>query len=44
VAALYRNILRLKLDVETIVPFHGMRTVDPSEVTRGATGASLRQQ
>jgi glyoxylase-like metal-dependent hydrolase (beta-lactamase superfamily II) len=43
-AALYRNILRLKLDVQTIVPFHGMRTVDPSEVTRGATGASRRQQ
>jgi glyoxylase-like metal-dependent hydrolase (beta-lactamase superfamily II) len=33
-AALYDNIHRLKLDVETIVPFHGMRTVELAEVAR----------
>jgi glyoxylase-like metal-dependent hydrolase (beta-lactamase superfamily II) len=33
-AALYDNIRRLNLDVQTIVPFHGMRTVDLSEVAR----------
>jgi hypothetical protein len=27
-AALYDNIQRLKLDVRTIVPFHGARTAD----------------
>jgi len=31
-AALYDNIQRLKLEVQTIVPFHGTRTVDLREV------------
>ena len=31
-AALYDNIQRLKLDVQTIVPFHGARTVGITEV------------
>ena len=35
-AALYDNIRRLHLDVETIVPFHGMRTADGAEVMRQA--------
>jgi glyoxylase-like metal-dependent hydrolase (beta-lactamase superfamily II) len=35
-AALYDNIRRLKLDVQTIVPFHGMRTADREEITRHA--------
>jgi glyoxylase-like metal-dependent hydrolase (beta-lactamase superfamily II) len=35
-AALDDNIRRLKLDVQTIVPFHGMRTADRAEVTRQA--------
>jgi glyoxylase-like metal-dependent hydrolase (beta-lactamase superfamily II) len=35
-AVLYDNILRLKLDVQTIVPFHGARTVDLAEVKRQA--------
>jgi hypothetical protein len=29
---LYDNIRRLKLDVGTIVPFHGLRTADMAEV------------
>jgi hypothetical protein len=33
-AALYDNIRRIKLDVEMIVPFHGMRTVEFAEVAR----------
>ena len=33
---LYDNIQRLKLDVQTIAPFHGARTVDMAEVTRQA--------
>lgn len=33
-AALYDNIRRFKLDVETIVPFHGMRTATFAEVAR----------
>src|SRR5262249_52275423 len=33
-AALYDNIQRFGLDVQTIVPFHGMRTVDLAEVAR----------
>jgi glyoxylase-like metal-dependent hydrolase (beta-lactamase superfamily II) len=32
--ALYDNIRRLKLDVETIIPFHGMRTVELAELAR----------
>jgi glyoxylase-like metal-dependent hydrolase (beta-lactamase superfamily II) len=35
-AALYDNIRRLKLDVQTIVPFHGMRMADLAEVIRQA--------
>jgi glyoxylase-like metal-dependent hydrolase (beta-lactamase superfamily II) len=35
-AALYKNIQRLKLDVQTIVPFHGMRTTDLAEVATQA--------
>ena len=35
-AALCDNIQRLKLDVQTIAPFHGARTVDMAEVTRQA--------
>jgi glyoxylase-like metal-dependent hydrolase (beta-lactamase superfamily II) len=31
-AALYDNVRRLKLDVGTIVPFHGLRTADMAEV------------
>jgi glyoxylase-like metal-dependent hydrolase (beta-lactamase superfamily II) len=33
-ASLYDNIQRLKLDVQTIVPFHGARTADVAEVAR----------
>jgi glyoxylase-like metal-dependent hydrolase (beta-lactamase superfamily II) len=35
-AALYDNIRRLKLDVRTIVPFHGARTADVSELAMQA--------
>src|SRR2546427_3178933 len=35
-ASLYDNIQRLKLDVQTIVPFHGARTVDIAEVKEQA--------
>jgi glyoxylase-like metal-dependent hydrolase (beta-lactamase superfamily II) len=35
-ASLYDNIQRLKLDVQTIVPFHGSRTVDLAELNRQA--------
>ena len=35
-AALYDNIQRLKLDVQTIAPFHGARTTDVAEVARAA--------
>ncbi len=35
-AALYDNIRRLRLDVQTIVPFHGIRTADLTEVMRQA--------
>jgi glyoxylase-like metal-dependent hydrolase (beta-lactamase superfamily II) len=35
-AALYDNIQRLKLDVRTIVPFHGARTADLAEVAKQA--------
>jgi len=35
-AALYDNILRLKLDVQTIAPFHGNRKTDVAEVARAA--------
>jgi|SRR5437667_1295802 len=35
-AALCDNVQRLQLDVRTIVPFHGARTVDMAEVTRQA--------
>jgi hypothetical protein len=30
------NIRRLKLDIQTIVPFHGMRIADRAEVVRQA--------
>lgn len=33
-ASLYDNIQRLKLDVQTIVPFHGARTLELAEVAR----------
>jgi glyoxylase-like metal-dependent hydrolase (beta-lactamase superfamily II) len=33
-ASLYDNIQRLKLDVQTIAPFHGMRTADMAELAR----------
>lgn len=35
-AALDDNIRRLKLDVRTIVPLHGMRTAEVAEVARQA--------
>jgi glyoxylase-like metal-dependent hydrolase (beta-lactamase superfamily II) len=35
-AALYDNILRLKLDVQTIAPFHGGRKTDVAEVGKAA--------
>jgi len=35
-AALYDNVKRLNLDVATIVPFHGMRTADMTELARQA--------
>jgi hypothetical protein len=35
-AALYENIRRHDLEVQTIVPFHGMRTADLSELQRQA--------
>ena len=35
-AALYDNIQRLKLDVQTILPFHGGRSTDVAEVLRNA--------
>ncbi len=35
-AALYGNIRRLKLDVRTIVPFHGARTADMAELAEQA--------
>jgi glyoxylase-like metal-dependent hydrolase (beta-lactamase superfamily II) len=35
-AALYANIQRLRLEVRTIVPLHGARTADVSEVARYA--------
>jgi len=34
--ALADNIRRLKLDVRTIVPFHGARTATAAELTRQA--------
>jgi glyoxylase-like metal-dependent hydrolase (beta-lactamase superfamily II) len=43
-AALYANLQRLKLQVTTIAPFHGTRTVGVAEVARqaGITPASPR--
>jgi glyoxylase-like metal-dependent hydrolase (beta-lactamase superfamily II) len=35
-AALYDNIQRLKLDVQTIAPFHGARTSDVGELAKNA--------
>jgi glyoxylase-like metal-dependent hydrolase (beta-lactamase superfamily II) len=35
-AALYDNIQRLKLDVQTIVPFHGGRTAELAELAKSA--------
>jgi hypothetical protein len=34
--ALYANIQRLGLDVQTIAPFHGMRTADLAELAQQA--------
>ena len=34
-AALYHNIKQLNLDVQTIVPFHGERTADMTELASG---------
>jgi glyoxylase-like metal-dependent hydrolase (beta-lactamase superfamily II) len=31
--ALFDNIQRLKIEVQTIVPFHGMRTADLAELS-----------
>ena len=39
-AALYDNVKRLNLSVATIVPFHGMRTADMTEVAWQAERAS----
>jgi hypothetical protein len=39
-AALYDNIKRLNLDVQSIVPFHGARTGDVAELGRLAGKAS----
>jgi glyoxylase-like metal-dependent hydrolase (beta-lactamase superfamily II) len=39
-AALYDNIQRLKLDVQTIAPFHGARTSDVAELAKSAGKAS----
>jgi glyoxylase-like metal-dependent hydrolase (beta-lactamase superfamily II) len=36
-AALHANLQRLKLDVATVVPFHGNRTVDVAEIARQAS-------
>jgi glyoxylase-like metal-dependent hydrolase (beta-lactamase superfamily II) len=36
-AALYENIRRLQLNVQTIVPFHGSRTADITELAQQAT-------
>jgi hypothetical protein len=35
-AASYDNVQRWQLDVQTIVPFHGARTVSMSELKRQA--------
>jgi len=43
-AALYDNIRRLALDVHTIVPFHGARTVDIAEVKQQAWRAAVHAQ
>jgi glyoxylase-like metal-dependent hydrolase (beta-lactamase superfamily II) len=39
-AALNANLRRLKLQVTTIAPFHGARTVDVAEVAKQAGGMS----
>ncbi len=39
-AALYDNIKRLKLNVQTIAPFHGARTTDVAELARAAGKSS----
>jgi glyoxylase-like metal-dependent hydrolase (beta-lactamase superfamily II) len=39
-AALYDNIRRLKLDVQTIVPFHGGRTTNVEELAKAAGKAA----
>jgi glyoxylase-like metal-dependent hydrolase (beta-lactamase superfamily II) len=41
--ALYGNIQRLKLDVQTITPFHGGRTVELAEVAKAAGGVTTSQ-
>jgi glyoxylase-like metal-dependent hydrolase (beta-lactamase superfamily II) len=43
-AALYDNIQRLKLDVQTIVPFHGVRIVSIVEVGAQARWTATKDQ
>ena len=43
-AALYDNIQRRKLDVQTITPFHGGRTTDVAEVARNAGKSATTAQ
>jgi glyoxylase-like metal-dependent hydrolase (beta-lactamase superfamily II) len=39
--ALYENLMRLRLDVQTIAPFHGGRTADIAELAKyGTSGAA----
>jgi len=41
-AALYDNIQRLHLDVQTIAPFHGARTTDVAELAKAAGKSAAR--
>jgi glyoxylase-like metal-dependent hydrolase (beta-lactamase superfamily II) len=43
-AALYANVRRLGLNVQTIAPFHGMRTADLAELVRMSSGAARRSR
>src|SRR5436189_231716 len=43
-AALYDNIHRLKLNVETIAPFHGARTTDVADVARQSGGTLMNRR
>jgi len=43
-AALYDNIQRRKLDVQTITPFHGGRTTEVAELARNAGKTASRTQ